>query len=151
FVADPYKEYSQPWFGTHKVLRGGCWATSSLLIRSTWRNFYTPDGRAVWAGFRTCAKYPAHENPARYSRAVAAQQRQQDHRAALGENFHAARPSRAPDPALRRRAVRSADRPARAPQRGVHPPLPRPAPAAAAHRGPHRHGRLPRYSPRSAS
>ena len=56
FVIDPYKEYSQPWFGTHKVLRGGCWATSSLLIRNTWRNFYTPDRRDVWAGFRTCAK-----------------------------------------------------------------------------------------------
>ena len=56
FVADPYKEYSKPWFGTHRVLRGGCWATSSLLIRNTWRNFYTPDRRDVWAGFRTCAK-----------------------------------------------------------------------------------------------
>jgi iron(II)-dependent oxidoreductase len=55
FSADPYKEYSQPWFGTHKVLRGGCWATSSLLIRNSWRNFYTPDRRDVWAGFRTCA------------------------------------------------------------------------------------------------
>jgi gamma-glutamyl hercynylcysteine S-oxide synthase len=56
FVTDPYKEYSQPWFGTHKVLRGGCWATSSLLIRNTFRNFYTPDRQDVWAGFRTCAK-----------------------------------------------------------------------------------------------
>ena len=56
FVIDPYKEYSKPWFGTHKVLRGGCWATSSLLIRNTWRNFYTPDRCDVWAGFRTCAK-----------------------------------------------------------------------------------------------
>ncbi len=56
FVADPYKEYSQPWFGTHKVLRGGCWATRSRLVRNTWRNFYTPDRRDVWAGFRTCAK-----------------------------------------------------------------------------------------------
>jgi iron(II)-dependent oxidoreductase len=56
FSTDPYKEYSQPWFGTHKVLRGGCWATSSLLIRNTWRNFYTPDRRDVWAGFRTCAR-----------------------------------------------------------------------------------------------
>jgi gamma-glutamyl hercynylcysteine S-oxide synthase len=55
FTVDPYKEYSKPWFGTHKVLRGGCWATSSLLIRNTWRNFYTPDRRDVWAGFRTCA------------------------------------------------------------------------------------------------
>ena len=54
FVADPYKEYSQPWFGTHKVLRGGCWATGSRLIRNTWRNFYTADRRDVFAGFRTC-------------------------------------------------------------------------------------------------
>jgi iron(II)-dependent oxidoreductase len=56
FTADPYKEYSKQWFGTHKVLRGGSWATSSRLIRNTWRNFYTPDRRDVWAGFRTCAK-----------------------------------------------------------------------------------------------
>lgn len=56
FVIDPYKEYSQPWFGTHKVLRGGCWVTRSRLIRNTWRNFYTPDRRDTWAGFRTCAK-----------------------------------------------------------------------------------------------
>jgi iron(II)-dependent oxidoreductase len=55
FVADPYKEYSQPWFGTHKVLRGGCWATQARLLRNTWRNFYTPDRRDIWAGFRTCS------------------------------------------------------------------------------------------------
>jgi len=55
FVVDPYKEYSAPWFGDHKVLRGGCWTTRSLLLRNTWRNFYTPDRRDVWAGFRTCA------------------------------------------------------------------------------------------------
>ncbi len=56
FVIDPYREYSQPWFENHKVLRGGCWTTRSHLIRNTWRNFYTPDRRDVWAGFRTCAK-----------------------------------------------------------------------------------------------
>jgi len=56
FIIDPYKEYSNPWFGSHKVLRGGCWTTSSLLIRNTWRNFYTADRRDVWVGFRTCAK-----------------------------------------------------------------------------------------------
>ncbi len=56
FSIDPYREYSKPWFGTHKVLRGGCWATRSVLVRNTWRNFYTPDRRDVWAGFRTCAK-----------------------------------------------------------------------------------------------
>jgi iron(II)-dependent oxidoreductase len=55
FVAGPYKEYSEPWFGNHKVLRGGCWATRSRLIHNCYRNFYTPDRRDVWAGFRTCA------------------------------------------------------------------------------------------------
>jgi iron(II)-dependent oxidoreductase len=55
FTAGPYAEYSAPWFGTHKVLRGGCWATRSSLVRTTYRNFYTPDRRDVWAGFRTCA------------------------------------------------------------------------------------------------
>jgi iron(II)-dependent oxidoreductase len=55
FVADPYKEYSEPWFWNHKVLRGGCFATQPRLLRSTWRNFYTPDRRDVWAGLRTCA------------------------------------------------------------------------------------------------
>jgi iron(II)-dependent oxidoreductase len=58
FVPDPYAEYSAPWFGNHKVLRGGCWTTRSRLIRNTWRNFYTPDRRDVWAGFRTCALQP---------------------------------------------------------------------------------------------
>jgi len=54
FVPGPYKEYSEPWFGDHKVLRGGGWATRFRLLRNTWRNFYTPDRRDVWAGFRTC-------------------------------------------------------------------------------------------------
>jgi iron(II)-dependent oxidoreductase len=55
FSVDPYREYSEPWFGTHRVLRGGCFATRSRLIRTTWRNFYTPDRRDVLAGFRTAA------------------------------------------------------------------------------------------------
>ncbi len=55
FVTGPYKEYSAPWFGNHKVLRGGCWVTRSRLIHNTYRNFYPPDRRDVWAGFRTCA------------------------------------------------------------------------------------------------
>ncbi|MGI8917029.1 MAG: selenoneine synthase SenA [Pyrinomonadaceae bacterium] len=55
FVGGPYREYSEPWFGDHKVLRGGCWVTRSRLIHDSYRNFYTPDRRDVWAGFRTCA------------------------------------------------------------------------------------------------
>jgi gamma-glutamyl hercynylcysteine S-oxide synthase len=54
FTPDPYKEYSEPWFGTRKVLRGGAWATRSRMLRNTWRNFFTPDRRDVMAGFRTC-------------------------------------------------------------------------------------------------
>ena len=56
FVVDPYKEYSEPWFGTHKVLRGGSFATTRRLIRNTWRNFYTPERNDMFAGFRTCAR-----------------------------------------------------------------------------------------------
>src|SRR5262249_32224355 len=55
FVVDPYKEYSEPWFGDHKVLRGGSWATPGRLLRNTWRNFYLPHRADPWAGFRTCA------------------------------------------------------------------------------------------------
>jgi len=55
FVPDPYKDYSKPWFGDHKVLRGGCWATRVRMVCNTWRNFYTPGRRDVFAGFRTCA------------------------------------------------------------------------------------------------
>lgn len=57
FIVDhPYREYSAPWFGYHKVLRGGCWATRSRLIRNTFRNFCLPHRRDAFTGFRTCAK-----------------------------------------------------------------------------------------------
>jgi len=56
FECDPYQEYSQPYFGLKKVLKGGCWATRSRLIRSTWRNFYMRQRRNVFAGFRTVAR-----------------------------------------------------------------------------------------------
>lgn len=55
FVRDPYKEYSEPWFGTHKVLRGGSFATPARIARPRFRNFYTPDRADIFAGFRTCA------------------------------------------------------------------------------------------------
>ena len=55
FVRDPYKEYSEPWFGTHKVLRGGSFATPKGEARVRFRNFYTPERCDIFAGFRTCA------------------------------------------------------------------------------------------------
>jgi iron(II)-dependent oxidoreductase len=58
FAPDPYRDYSAPWFGSHNVLRGGCWATRGRMLRVTWRNFYRPERRDAWAGFRTCAPAP---------------------------------------------------------------------------------------------
>ena len=56
FVPDPYKEYSQPYFGQKPVLRGGAWTTRSGMIRNTWRNFFVRHRRNIAAGFRTCAR-----------------------------------------------------------------------------------------------
>jgi iron(II)-dependent oxidoreductase len=55
FVRDPYAEYSEPWFATHKVLRGGSFATPPSIARARFRNFYTPERADVFCGFRTCA------------------------------------------------------------------------------------------------
>jgi iron(II)-dependent oxidoreductase len=55
FLRDPYKEYSEPWFATHKVLRGGSFATPARIARARFRNFYTPERADIFAGFRTCA------------------------------------------------------------------------------------------------
>jgi iron(II)-dependent oxidoreductase len=54
FETDAYAEYSQPWFHSHGVLRGGCFATRSRLVHNRWRNFYLPHRNDVFAGFRTC-------------------------------------------------------------------------------------------------
>ncbi len=55
FEPGPYREYSLPWFGDHRVLRGGSFATRARLLRRTMRNFYLPWRRDVIAGFRTAA------------------------------------------------------------------------------------------------
>ncbi len=57
FSPDPYRGYSQPFFGSQKVLRGGAWATRSRLIRPTYRNYYSPERRDILCGFRTCARH----------------------------------------------------------------------------------------------
>lgn len=56
YVVDtPYREYSAPWFGYRKVLKGGSWASRSRLANNTYRNFFQPYRRDIFAGFRTCA------------------------------------------------------------------------------------------------
>lgn len=56
FEADFYQQYSEPWFGSRKVMKGGSWCTRSRLIRNSFRNFYTPDRNDRYLGFRTCEK-----------------------------------------------------------------------------------------------
>jgi len=55
FVADPYRDYSEPWFGTHKVLRGASFATRSRLKSPKYRNYFLPERDDIFSGFRSCA------------------------------------------------------------------------------------------------
>jgi iron(II)-dependent oxidoreductase len=55
FVADPYAEYSEPWFHDHRTLRGASWATRPRLPHPRFRNFYRPERHDMFAGLRTCA------------------------------------------------------------------------------------------------
>ncbi len=55
FSPDPYAEYSQPWFGVQRSLRGGAWSTRARMLSTRWRNFYLPHRRDIITGFRTCA------------------------------------------------------------------------------------------------
>ena len=49
----PYEEYSAPWFnGNHYSLRGGSLHTRPAIKRSSFRNFYQPDKRHIFAGLR---------------------------------------------------------------------------------------------------
>jgi ergothioneine biosynthesis protein EgtB len=59
FVAGPYADYSAPWFGDHRELRGGSFATRARLHDARYRNFFVADRSDVFAGFRTAALHPA--------------------------------------------------------------------------------------------
>jgi iron(II)-dependent oxidoreductase len=54
FAAGPCRDYSQPWFGTHKVLRGASFATRERMRHARFRNFYRPERDDVFCGFRSC-------------------------------------------------------------------------------------------------
>lgn len=56
FEPDAYRDNSEPWFGTRKVLRGGSWITRGRYVRSTFRNYFEPFRNDVFAGFRTCPR-----------------------------------------------------------------------------------------------
>jgi iron(II)-dependent oxidoreductase len=59
FVAWPYREYSEVFFGPeYKVLRGGSFAVSPVACRGTFRNWDYPIRRQIFAGFRTARSGP---------------------------------------------------------------------------------------------
>lgn len=55
FRPHPYRDYSQPWFGSRVALRGACRATAPSLAHPRYRNFFEPHRTDVFAGFRSCA------------------------------------------------------------------------------------------------
>jgi iron(II)-dependent oxidoreductase len=56
FVANPYREYSEVFFGTdYKVLRGGSFATSARVISPSFRNWDHPHRRQIFSGLRVAA------------------------------------------------------------------------------------------------
>jgi formylglycine-generating enzyme required for sulfatase activity len=68
WVADWYDEnyYSKssarnpkgPWIGQYRVIRGGSWSRTPVLIRSALRNWYSPATRADGIGFRCAQDVP---------------------------------------------------------------------------------------------
>jgi iron(II)-dependent oxidoreductase len=53
FVAHPYREYSEVFFGDdYRVLRGGSWATHPRVATLTFRNWDLPQRRQIFAGVR---------------------------------------------------------------------------------------------------
>ena len=53
FAPHPYIDYSQPWFGSRRVLRGASSATSALMAHPRYRNFFTPERQDILSGFRS--------------------------------------------------------------------------------------------------
>lgn len=53
FVAEPYREYSEVFFGgDYRVLRGGSFATSATVVTPTFRNWDHPQRRQIFSGLR---------------------------------------------------------------------------------------------------
>jgi len=53
FVAHPYPEYSEVFFGDgYRVLRGGSWATARRVATATFRNWDLPQRRQIFSGVR---------------------------------------------------------------------------------------------------
>jgi len=54
FKPHPYLDYSMPWFGSRRVLRGASFGTQPRMHDVRYRNFYPSGRNDIFAGFRTC-------------------------------------------------------------------------------------------------
>ena len=56
FEANPYREYSEVFFGNdYWVLRGGSWAATPRVASTSFRNWDYPQRRQIFTGFRVAA------------------------------------------------------------------------------------------------
>ena len=55
FVPHPYRDYSAPWFGNHRVLRGASCFTQLRMHHPRYRNFFVDSRNDIPAGFRSCS------------------------------------------------------------------------------------------------
>ena len=58
FISYPYPGYSEVYFDRqHRVLKGGSWATHKAGLRTSFRNWYHPQVRQIFAGFRCASSF----------------------------------------------------------------------------------------------
>jgi EgtB-related family protein len=55
FAPGPWRDYSQPSFGTHKAMRGASFATRARMRDVRFRGFGRPERDDAFVGFRSCA------------------------------------------------------------------------------------------------
>ena len=54
FSPDPYAEYAEPFFYSHRSVRGGSFATHCRMKNPRYRNYYEPQRNDIFVGFRSC-------------------------------------------------------------------------------------------------
>ncbi|MDK9704934.1 MAG: SUMF1/EgtB/PvdO family nonheme iron enzyme [Sulfuritalea sp.] len=54
FSPDPYAEYAEPFFHTHRSVRGGSFATRERMRNPRYRNYYEAQRDDIFVGFRSC-------------------------------------------------------------------------------------------------
>jgi iron(II)-dependent oxidoreductase len=59
FEPHPYLDYSAPWFGQRRVLRGASFMTQPRLRHLHYRNFFAPSRTDMAGGFRSCSRQAA--------------------------------------------------------------------------------------------